>query len=145
MRKTVSKSKTGGKPAAVRRAKTQAAPARRGGIASPASLGLARAVVGIIEDKQGVNPVIVDVRGRSSVTDYFVVVSGMNSPHLRAMSEEIQARLKKQGTRCYRRSETPESGWLVLDYVDVVIHMLLDQSRKHYAIEDLWNRRPPPE
>ena len=103
-----------------------------------AAFALAKQIVGILEEKHGLNPVIVDVRGQSSVTDYLVVVSGNNVPHIRAMSDEVQIRLKKLGTTCYRRTEKAESGWLVLDYVDVVTHVLLDESRKYYAIEDLW-------
>ena len=103
-----------------------------------AAHGLAKQVVAILEEKQGVDPVIVDVRGESNVTDYYVVVSGNNIPHIRAMSDELQIRLKKMGMICYRKAEKAESGWLVLDYVDVVIHILLAESREYYAIEDLW-------
>ena len=106
-----------------------------------AAFALAGQIVKILEEKQGLNPLIVDVRGESNVTDYFVVVSGHNIPHIRAMSDEVQLRLKKLGTVCYRKAERAESGWLVLDYVDVVIHILLDEHRKYYAIEDLWKAR----
>ena len=102
------------------------------------ALDLARQAVAILEEKHGVDPAIVDVRGESNVTDFYVVVSGHKIPHLRAMSDEIQIRLKKLGMTCYRKAEKAESGWLVLDYVDVVIHILLAESRKYYAIEDLW-------
>lgn len=106
------------------------------------AFSLARKIVEILEEKQGLDPLIVDVRGESTVTDYFVVVSGHNAPHLRAMSDEVQVQLKKLGTMCYRKAEKAESGWLVLDYVDVVTHILLAESRKYYAIEDLWAEHP---
>ncbi|MEI6969886.1 MAG: ribosome silencing factor [bacterium] len=108
---------------------------------SPAH-ALAKQIVKILEEKKGVDPVIVDVRGDSNVTDYFVIVSGHNAPHIGAMSDEVQIRLKELGTQCYRKSEQAESGWMVLDYVDVVTHILLVESRKYYAIEDLWAAHP---
>jgi ribosome-associated protein len=117
-------------------AKGKKAPRRREPLSS--ALALAGQIVGILEEKQGVDPVIIDVRRESNVTDYFVVVSGLNIPHIRAMSDEVQMRLKKLGMMCYRKAEKAESGWLVLDYIDVVTHILLDESRKYYAIEDLW-------
>lgn len=115
----------------------------RGRSGSPsAAYALAKQIVAILEEKHGLDPVIVDVRGYSNVTDYFVIVSGHNVPHIRAMSEEVQIQLKKLGTQCYRKAEKAESGWLVLDYVDVVTHILLAESRKYYAIEDLWTEHP---
>ena len=107
---------------------------------SPA-LALAEMAVAALEAKQGHDPVVLDIRGKSSFADYFVLVSGHNPPHLHAMSEEVHHHLKKNGVVCYRRAGGPESGWLVLDYVDVVIHILLDEQRRYYAIEDLWRAR----
>lgn len=138
--------KTGQRP---RKRTSGAAPAKsgrtRGRTESPSeALILARQIVGMLEEKQGIDPVIVDVRGQSSVTDCFIVVSGHNIPHIRAMADEIQVRLKKTGVQCYRKAERAESGWLVLDYVNVVTHILLEESRKYYAIEDLWAEHPRP-
>ena len=101
-------------------------------------LALAEMAVAALESKKGHNPVIIDIRGKSGFADYFIVVSGHNPPHLHAMSEEVYLLLKKKGIACYRRAGGPESGWVVLDYVDVVIHILLDDQRRYYAIEDLW-------
>jgi len=148
--KTKTKPKTKKRSASVsERKKSAPLPVRArkiGGRAEQPSeaLALAKRVVAILEEKQGLEPAIVDVRGESNVTDYYVVVSGHNIPHIRAMSDEVQIQLKKAGMACYRKAEKAESGWLVLDYVDVVIHILLAESRKYYAIEDLWaeHRRP---
>lgn len=145
--KTRTKKKTTGKSRvkkpAVAKVKSEKSREKKG--PPSAAFALARQIVGILEEKQGINPLIVDVRGESSVTDYFVIVSGNNVPHIRAMSDEVQIRLKKLGTTCYRKAERAESGWLVLDYVDVVTHILLDESRKYYAIEDLWVDHHRPE
>lgn len=108
---------------------------------SPA-LEFARKIVDILKEKLANEPAIVDVRGMSSVTDFFVIASAGNRPHVRAMFDEVFHRLKHEGVLCYTKTDDFESGWMVLDYVDVVVHLMLDDMRKHYAIEDLWARTP---
>ena len=54
------------------------------------------------------------------------------------MADDIQYTLKKDGEHCHRRSGDPESGWIVVDYFDVVVHIFLAQTREYYAIEELW-------
>ena len=82
------------------------------------------------------------MRRVSGVTDYTVVVSGTSRPHLKALFSEVQHSLKQLGVPTYRRSGTPECGWVVLDYVDVVIHIFLDEMRQYYAVEELWGKAP---
>ena len=101
-------------------------------------LTVAKRVRAAVEDKKGLDALILDVRGKSSVTDYFVIVSAMNQPHLKAMFNEVQVQLKKEGLMCHRRAGEPASGWLVLDYFDVVAHILLEDKRKYYALEEVW-------
>lgn len=77
------------------------------------------------------------------MTDYYIVVTGGSPPHLKALFDEVQQVLKHEdGIHCYRRSGNAESGWLVLDYVDVVIHIFSRENREYYAIEDLWRGAP---
>jgi len=109
----------------------------------PASLALAQRAVKTLEEKNGLRPVIVDVGSRSGFTDYLVVVSGLSKPHLKAMLEAVQHDLKPDGIFCHRRVGDVESGWLIMDYIDVVIHVLLEEKRAYYGIEDLWNAYPP--
>ena len=78
------------------------------------------------------------MRGLSAITDYYLLVSGSSPPHLKAMYQEVQKVLKDAGTPVYRRSGQPEGGWMVLDFVDVIIHIFLEEVREYYAIEELW-------
>lgn len=94
-------------------------------------------------DRKGEQVELVDVRGKSTVTDYYMVVSGSTTPHLKALASEVQRRLRDEGIHCYRRSGSPEDGWMVLDYVDVVIHIFLAELRGYYALEDLWEDAAP--
>lgn len=95
-----------------------------------------------LESKKGEAIAVLDVRGRSPLTDYFIVATGSSAPHLKALAEEVLHTLKASGLTCYRRSGTPDSGWIVLDFVDLVIHILTAEARRYYAIETLWEGAP---
>jgi ribosome-associated protein len=96
----------------------------------------------MLEDKKASDIVIIDVRNSSTITDFYVIASGMSSPHLKATCGEIKHLLKQQKIQCYRSSGTPEAGWMVLDYVDVIVHIFMPEAREFYAIESLWDQAP---
>jgi len=92
-----------------------------------------------LEDRKAIDPVILDVRGISNITDYFVIATGTSPPHLKSLSEEIEVPLKRAGSAVYKRSGTPESGWIILDFFDVVVHLFSEEVRAYYALEKLWS------
>ncbi len=83
--------------------------------------------------------VLLDVRGLSSVTDYYLIATGQNTPQLKAMAVELEKALEVAGASRYRKSGKPDSGWIVDDYVDIVVHLFSDEMRKYYDLEKLWN------
>ena len=95
-----------------------------------------------LEESKGRDIVILDLRNLSSVTDYFVIVSGSSQPHLRALQDGVHLKLKEGGVHCYRRSSDPEDAWMCLDYVDVVIHIMSEEARQYYNLEGLWAEAP---
>jgi ribosome-associated protein len=105
-------------------------------------LDIARRAREALEAKKGEHIALLDVRGLSSVTDYFLIVSASSPPHLKALANEVQRVLKESGVHCYRRSGTPATGWMVLDYFDAIIHIFAEETRVYYGIEDLWGRAP---
>lgn len=107
-----------------------------------AGLELARAAQQALLDKKAVDVAILDVRGRSDVTDYFVVATGNNNPHLKALMNGCEEILENHRGRSYRVSGKPESGWLVADYWDVVVHVFSEEARRYYALEELWRDAP---
>ena len=86
--------------------------------------------------------VILDVSGVSSVTSFFVIASGTSAPHLKALGAAVERAMKDQNVRPYRHSGTSESGWLVVDYVHVVIHVFSAEMRDYYSLERLWRDAP---
>ena len=83
-----------------------------------------------------------DVQKISGVTDYFVIVSGANAPHLKALGGEVERLLKKEKIHCSHRAGTFESHWIVLDYFSVVVHIFLPEVREYYSLERLWSDAP---
>ena len=90
------------------------------------------------KDKKSDGPVLVDLQGRSSVTDYYFVCSGQSPQQINAIAEEIERILKKKKVYCLRKEGTVLSEWVLLDYGDVVIHILSEESREKYDLETLW-------
>jgi ribosome-associated protein len=83
--------------------------------------------------------VVLDVRKISSITDYFVIATGTSEPHLRAISEEIQDKLREDhGIRPRAVDGTLQTAWLVLDFFDVIVHVMRADVRKLYDLETLW-------
>jgi ribosome-associated protein len=79
------------------------------------------------------------VRGLSGVTDYYLIATGTSSPHIKALADELHRALRQDRIHCFRRSGGPESGWMVADYVDAVVHILTPEARDYYGLEDLWS------
>ena len=82
---------------------------------------------------------VYDLRGISTITDYMVVCSGGSMPHLKAISRDIEGKVHELVKEYPFRTEGKASTrWVVLDFVDVMVHVLLEELREHYALEDLW-------
>jgi ribosome-associated protein len=93
----------------------------------------------LADNKKAEDLVVLDVRKQSSVTDYFVIVSGTSHPHLRAIVEEISGKLRDDHQLRPSRAEGSSGGnWVVLDYFDVIVHVMHTETRKHYDLEGLW-------
>ncbi len=93
----------------------------------------------ILREKKGEDIVLLDVSRISGITDYYLLVSGNSTPHLKALANELHIKLKEKGEANSRQTGTPESGWIVLDYLNVIVHLFRPEIRKYYALETLWN------
>jgi len=104
-----------------------------------AGLDKARRIVDIASDKLAEDIVLLDACGVCSFTDYFVMVSGESARQLRAIAEEIIHQLKQVGVFSLHSEGTPESGWLLLDYGDVIVHIFSEAERQTYRLDDIWH------
>ena len=96
-----------------------------------------------LEDKKAVDIKAYDVRGVSGFADAFVVATGTAAPHLQALVAGVQASMKDVDVDSYRTSGDPQSGWIVVDYVDIVVHVFSPEARAYYALEKLWKDAKP--
>lgn len=93
----------------------------------------------LADSKKAENIVVLDVRKISSITDYFVIVSGTSEPHLRAITDEIIEALRQDHELRPRAVDgTLHTAWLVLDYFDVIVHVMRQDVRDRYDLEGLW-------
>ncbi len=95
------------------------------------------------DNKKAEDIVTLDVRELSSVTDYFVIASGTSEPHLRAIVDEIADRLREDYDVKPRAVDgTLQAAWVVLDYFDVIVHIMRKDVRERYDLETLWGDAP---
>jgi ribosome-associated protein len=99
---------------------------------------LARRAVEIASDKQANDIVLLDLRDLCSFTDFFVICSGDSARQLRTITDEIEKALKKEGVRPHHHEGALDSGWLLLDYGGVVVHVFGARERDYYKLDDLW-------
>ncbi len=110
---------------------TGAAPLPRG---APAEL---REVAAALADRKIVDPVVLDLRGISSATDFFVIGSGTSDAHVRGMAEHLL-----EQHRPHHVEGLPQGRWVLIDFVDFVVHLFHPQQREFYQLERLWGDAP---
>ena len=97
----------------------------------------------LADDRKAEEILVLDVRSISSITDYFVIASGSSEPHLRAIAEEISDTLKEEHALAPRAMDgTLQTGWLVLDFFDVIVLVMRNDVRHRYDLESLWGDAP---
>src|SRR6266481_2665137 len=97
----------------------------------------------LADNKKAENTVILDVRELSSVTDYFVLASGTSEPHLRAIVDELTEKLLQEHDLRPRAVDgTFPAAWVVLDFFDVIVHIMRQDVRDRYDLETLWGDAP---
>ena len=107
------------------------------------ALDTARAVVEVASDKLASDIVLLDMCGLCSYADYLVLVNGESNRQLDAIADEIVHVLKQKGAPPMRREGTSASGWLLLDFSDVVVHIFAPSERAYYKMDDMWSSARP--
>jgi ribosome-associated protein len=109
---------------------------------TPDSRELALAAARAASSKQGERITVLDVRDLIVITDYFVIASAGTERQVRTVVEEVQRVLKDRGIRPVRREGESEGLWVLLDFVDIVVHVFREEERDFYDLERLWRDAP---
>jgi ribosome-associated protein len=100
---------------------------------------LARRAAAVLLDNKANDVVVLDLKGVTDMTDYFVIASGTSDTHVRALGEHVQSELKKEGTTANHVEGITQGRWVLLDYVDFVVHVFHPTLRGFYQLERLWS------
>jgi len=92
--------------------------------------------------KQAEDVAILDVHSLIVITDYFVICSGRSEPQVKTIVEEVEKAVRELGERPIRREGEADNRWVLLDYVDVVVHVFAEEEREYYDLERLWRDAP---
>lgn len=103
---------------------------------------LAKAAAGFAYEKKGRDIMGLDLRGKSPVTDYFLLCSGSNKPQIKAICDNIDDKMAELGLNPLRIEGYGEAQWILMDYGDLIIHIFDDDSREYYNLERLWGDAP---
>ena len=110
--------------------------------ASPRARELLNVMALAADEKQGEDPVALDVSGPLPLTDIFFLVSGRNERNVLAIAGEIEDKMIEAGAKPLRREGRSEGRWVLLDFGDVVAHILHEEDRMYYSLERLWKDCP---
>jgi ribosome-associated protein len=111
-------------------------------VTAPSAEWKARRAARAALDKRAGDLVVLDVQRVSSVTDYFLICSGKSTTHLETIADAIRVELRGEGVNVLHAEGVAESGWVLLDYGDVLMHVFLEDTRMYYALERLWGDAP---
>lgn len=92
--------------------------------------------------RKGEDVVVLDLRGRSDVADFFLIASGGSQPQVEAMTKAVREALFRTGQKPLHVEGTDTSQWVLMDFVDLVVHLMQPRSREYYELERLWNDAP---
>lgn len=102
------------------------------------SLALVKLCCRALDDKKAEDLRVMDVSEQSSITDFLVLATGTSSPHLRALRIEVERALDAAKAKIVGMEIPQDTGWMVIDAFDVMVHLFTADQREHYALENLW-------
>jgi ribosome-associated protein len=104
---------------------------------------LAQKIIDVLSDKQAEDILLLDIRDVASFADYFVIASAGSERQIAAILDAVDEAIEPQGLRPMGREGNPESGWVLLDYGDVIVHLFAPEERDFYDLEGLWHAATP--
>ena len=107
------------------------------------ALEKAKAAMKALDDKKASNIEIIDVSGQTSLGDYFVIASCQSTVQVRACIDEVEEQLEKEGINVLHKEGYSTGSWILMDYGDVIVHVMQQEMREFYGIERLWDGMRP--
>jgi len=105
------------------------------------ALEIAREIVAAVEDKKAEDIVLLDLRPNTLIADFFVICTGDNVRQLRAIADNVRQKVKETAQKLpYSVQGEAESGWVLMDYGDIVVHIMTQETRSYYDLEGLWKQ-----
>jgi ribosome-associated protein len=99
---------------------------------------LALEIAELIDDKKGEDIVVLDLRGKSSLTDFFIIATGLNDRNTSAIANHVEHSLEDKGIEIHHKEGHRGGEWVILDYIDVIVHVFNAEKRAYYNIEEIW-------
>lgn len=115
---------------------------RKGNEGLVESAHMARVAALSADDKKGKDVRILDIRSISSVADYFVICTGTSVTHVRAIVDNVEEKMAELGLRLHHMEGYQNGRWILLDFSDIVVHVMQEQERSFYNLERLWGDAP---
>jgi len=103
---------------------------------------LAEKIVQILEDKKAVDVKMIDVKEVTTVADYFIVASGNSTLQVKALCDIVEEELEKSDIRPKHIEGRNDATWILMDYLDVVVHIFYYETREQYTLEEMWQKAP---
>ncbi|MCZ2111673.1 MAG: ribosome silencing factor [Dehalococcoidia bacterium] len=107
------------------------------------SEALAQRAVDILAERKALDIALVDVSRVSSFTDYFVIATAQSPLQFNALADYLEKELKPEGHDLRHREGSPDSGWVLLDFGDIIVHVFSPAQRAFYRLEELWGKTSP--
>ncbi len=99
---------------------------------------LARDVIRIAEDKKAKDVLVLNLNGISIMSDYFIILSGESSPHMRSIAQGVERKLRGEEVRLLNPKDFMNDCWILMDFGLVVVHIFSEEGREFYQLERLW-------
>lgn len=141
--KKVAKAAPKAKPAVKKAAPKAAKAAPKKVVPKPVPLSdVVQKAVKFLDDKKAENIAVLDMRPLANLYDYFVIATAANAPHLKALGDGLQRLYKNEQFEGFRAAGTGDSGWVIVDYDGVMVHVFSFEMRNLYDLEKLWGNAP---
>ncbi len=102
------------------------------------SLESARLAAKALCERKGLDIKLIKIRDISSIADYFVIAAGSSNTHVKSLADNVEYRLDNNGISVSHIEGYRSDSWILLDYVDVVVHVFSEEAREYYSLERLW-------